>query len=228
MFHMGETKEQQAARHRAEGRSEQEIAYFQADSQKDYESILKDPETSEKIISDIVDRITLVPLKILAFKHPNITERSQRYMLEKADKKPYQKELIAAFLEGNLSDKNWANIKKNYNTAQRTELFVIELLREQIDIGIDKLDIILNTIKDDKTLQTIGFNTISAILNHKNFDVNILKGKLFSTNPSILAYNHMKQIIENAPQSAEISSTLYEITGREDILPQIAKDIFLF
>jgi hypothetical protein len=223
-----ETKEEQAARHRAEGRSEQEIAYFQADNQKDYEPILKDPNTPEKVISDIVDRITLVPLKVLAFKHPNISERSQRYMLEKADKKKYQKELIGAFLEGNLTEKNWNQIKEYYNVAKRTEKLVIELINEQIDVDVDKLDIILNTIKDDKDLQTIGFAMVEAIFKHKNFNVKILHGELFTKNPGLLAYNHIMKVIEESPYKAEIATTLYEITGREEVLPQEAKDLFLF
>jgi len=224
-----ETKEEQIARHRDEGRSEQEIKYYLANNQKDYEELLKDPDTPEKIITDIVDRITLVPLKILAFKHPNISARSQRYMLEKADKKKYQKDLIIAFLTSDvdLDLKNWIQIKKYYNTAKRTEKFVIEILNDQEDVSLQKLDVILNSIKDDKNLQTIGFNTVESVLHHKNFRPKILHGDFF-TNNDVTSYNKIMEIIKTSPHQKDIMSTLYNITGKDEFLPQEAKDLFLF
>jgi len=231
MFHIGETKEQKAERHRKEGRSEQEIAYFQAENQKDYEPILKDPNTPEKVVNDIVDRITLVPLKILAFKHPNISERSQRYMLEKADKKKYQKELIEAYITSDtkISGTGWIQMRRFYNTAQRFDKAVIELLNEQADIPYDKLDIMLNNlgsegIKKEKML----VEYIGAITNHKNFKADMLDGDLFLDDPNLMDNEDILKVISTSTHKKDIYMKFYEITQNEVWLPQEAKDLFLF
>ena len=231
MFHMGETKEQQAERHRKEGRSEQEIAYFQAENQKDYEPLLKDQNTPEKVISDIVDRITLVPLKVLAFKHPNLSISSKRYMLEKADKKKYQKELIEAFLLGkSISISEWKNLREYYNTAQRLDKIVIELLNEGVDIEKEKLDIILNTLTQCNTKETHMTAYIEAIINHNNFDMKYLTGEFFRDRllPKVNLREDIMEILKRSNLKNELFEQFYALTNNEMFLPQEAKDLFLF
>ena len=132
-----ETKEEMIIRHRAEGRSEQEIAFFQAENQKEYESILNDPNTPEKVISMIVDGITLTHLKILAILHPNINIRSIKYIIEKADKKGNQKDLIKAYLNSSKLDlSSWYDMRKYYNVAGK--LFFFGQLAAPIITGKEK------------------------------------------------------------------------------------------
>ena len=46
-----EWREQETKRLRDDGRSEHEVIYYTADNQKEYEPLLKDPSTPEKIIT---------------------------------------------------------------------------------------------------------------------------------------------------------------------------------
>ena len=109
---MGDLTDEQKERMRDNGHSEQGIAFADSSKQKDWEPILKDPDTPEEVITSIVDSLTFLPLKMLAFKHPNISEKSQRYMIDKADKKEYLKEIIEAFLANpkSLTKDNWKRL----------------------------------------------------------------------------------------------------------------------
>ena len=168
-----ETKEEMIIRHRAEGRSEQEIAFFQAENQKEYESILNDPNTPEKVISMIVDGITLTHLKILALLHPNINIRSIKYILEKADKKGNQKDLIKAFLNSSKLDlSSWYDMRKYYNVARRFDIYTLEILKEE-SISADALLVMLigtNYEKKDKYSVLL----IETITQHKNMTAEYL------------------------------------------------------
>ena len=168
-----ETKEEMIIRNRAEGRSEQEIAFFQAENQKDYESILNDPNTPEKVISMIVDGITLTHLKILAILHPNINIRSIKYILEKADKKGNQKDLIKAYLNSSKLDlSSWYDMRKYYNVARRFDIYTLEILKEE-SISADALLVMLigtNYEKKDK----YSVMLIETIIQHKNMTAEYL------------------------------------------------------
>ena len=218
-------------RMRQNGRSEHEIAYYDADGQKEYESLLKDPSTPSEIIDRIVDSITLVPLKILAFKHPNITFRSQKYMLEKADKKPYYNELVDAFFSGptKLTDFNWIGLRKNFNTAGRLDLATVQLMESQSDaFSTEKLGVILNTFADSGLKTTkIPERYLLAIFEHKNFDVSILDGK-FCRQAYIFHNTDVLNALTATKNKEAMFIKLYEITGDPDWLPSPVKDIFLF
>lgn len=220
-----ETKEEELARFRAEGRSEQEIAYFQAENQKDYDPILKDPNTPTKVITDIVDRITLVPLKILALKHPNINERSILYILEKADKKAYQKDLIEAYIETNkLNEGMWIKIKKFYNVAKRTEKIIIELLKNNINVDIDMLNLFLNTLTDDDDLKFIW---VDVIFKHKNFKPEIVEGDFFRRYRNF-AFNDVLKSAKESKFENEIRLIFFKMTNDTWFLPKTATEIFIF
>lgn len=223
-----ETKEEMIIRHRAEGRSEQEIAFFQAENQKEYESILNDPNTPEKIISMIVDGITLTHLKILAILHPNINIRSIKYILEKADKKGNQKDLIKAFLNSSKLDlSSWYDMRKYYNVARRFDIYALEILKEE-SISADALLVMLigtNYEKKDK----YSVMLIETIVQHKNMTTEYLNIWLDRLESSVL---NEPKIIEIIKHNTHISTAnlikLYEKTKNEEYLTKEAKDIFLF
>lgn len=223
-----ETKEEMIIRHRAEGRSEQEIAFFQAENQKEYESILNDPNTPEKVISMIVDGITLTHLKILAILHPNINIRSIKYILEKADKKGNQKDLIKAYLNSSKLDlSSWYDMRKYYNVASRFDIYTLEILKEE-SISADALLVMLigtNYEKKDK----YSVMLIETIAQHKNMTAEYLNIWLDRLESSVL---NEPKIIEIIKHNNHISTAnlikLYEKTKNEEYLTKEAKDIFLF
>ena len=223
-----ETKEEMIIRHRAEGRSEQEIAFFQAENQKEYESILNDPNTPEKVISMIVDGITLTHLKILAILHPNINIRSIKYILEKADKKGNQKDLIKAFLNSSKLDlSSWYDMRKYYNVARRFDIYALEILKEE-SISADALLVMLigtNYEKKDK----YSVMLIETITQHKNMTAEYLN--IWIDRLENVVLNEPK-IIEIIKHNTHISTAnlikLYEKTKNEEYLTKEAKDIFLF
>ena len=223
-----ETKEEMIIRHRAEGRSEQEIAFFQAENQKEYESILNDPNTPEKVISMIVDGITLTHLKILAILHPNINIRSIKYILEKADKKGNQKDLIKVFLNSSKLDlSSWYDMRKYYNVARRFDIYTLEILKEE-SISADALLVMLigtNYEKKDK----YSVMLIETITQHKNMTAEYLN--IWIDRLENVVLNEPK-IIEIIKHNYHISTTnlikLYEKTKNEEYLTKEAKDIFLF
>ncbi len=223
--------EEEKERMRQNGRSEHEIAYYDAEGQKEYEPLLRDPTMPQDLVNRMIDSITLVPLKILAFKHPNISYRSQVYMLEKADKKPYYKDLVAAYFSNpkELEPTEWVRMRKNINTAGRLDLATIEVMEEQRDdISTEKLGVILNSFA------TTGIKSIKvaeryllAIFEHKNFNVSILDGE-FCRQAYIFHNTDVLNALNATKRKEEIFVKLYEITGDVDWLPQSAKDIFLF
>ena len=223
-----ETKEEMIIRHRAEGRSEQEIAFFQAENQKEYESILNDPNTPEKVISMIVDGITLTHLKILAILHPNINIRSIKYILEKADKKGNQKDLIKAYLNSSKLDlSSWYDMRKYYNVARRFDIYTLEILKEE-SISADALLVMLigtNYEKKDK----YSVMLIETIVQHKNMTTEYLNIWLDRLENVVL---NEPKIIEIIKHNSHISTAnlikLYEKTKNEEYLTKEAKDIFLF
>lgn len=223
-----ETKEEMIIRHRAEGRSEQEIAFFQAENQKEYGSILNDPNTPEKVISMIVDGITLTHLKILAILHPNINIRSIKYILEKADKKGNQKDLIKVFLNSSKLDlSSWYDMRKYYNVASRFDIYTLEILKEE-SISADALLVMLigtNYEKKDK----YSVMLIETIAQHKNMTAEYLNIWLDRLESSVL---NEPKIIEIIKHNNHISTAnlikLYEKTKNEEYLTKEAKDIFLF
>ena len=223
-----ETKEEMIIRHRAEGRSEQEIAFFQAENQKEYESILNDPNTPEKVISMIVDGITLSHLKILAILHPNINIRSIKYILEKADKKGNQKDLIKAFLNSSKLDlSSWYDMRKYYNVARRFDIYTLEILKEE-SISADALLVMLigtNYEKKDK----YSVMLIETIAQHKNMTAEYLNIWIDRLENAVL---NEPKIIEIIKHNTHISTAnlikLYEKTKNEEYLTKEAKDIFLF
>ena len=223
-----ETKEEMIIRHRAEGRSEQEIAFFQAENQKEYESILNDPNTPEKVISMIVDGITLTHLKILAILHPNINIRSIKYILEKADKKGNQKDLIKAYLNSSKLDlSSWYDMRKYYNVARRFDIYTLEILKEE-SISADALLVMLigtNYEKKDK----YSVMLIETITQHKNMTTEYLNIWLDRLENVVL---NEPKIIEIIKHNTHISTAnlikLYEKTKNEEYLTKEAKDIFLF
>src|SRR5574344_387771 len=217
-----ETKEEMIIRHRAEGRSEQEIAVFQAENQKEYESILNDPNTPEKVISMIVDGITLTHLKILAILHPNINIRSIKYILEKADKKGNQKDLIKAFLNSSKLDlSSWYDMRKYYNVARRFDIYALEILKEE-SISADALLVMLigtNYEKKDK----YSVMLIETIVQHKNMTTEYLNIWLDRLESSVL---NEPKIIEIIKHNNHISTAnlikLYDKTKNEEYLTKEA------
>lgn len=214
-------------RMRLNGTSEHEIAYYDAETQKEYEPLLKDPLTPQHVIYDIAERITLLPLKILALHHPNVTAATQRYILSKADKKPYQKELIEAFIANTngLNMDNLAKIRKFYNTANRFDICVVELIESQSDIfTTHNLDIVFNILnRVDKLLERF----LLAVFEHKNFNVSILDGDFLKKPGTITGITFQNAVFATKNKSV-ILGRLYENTGDPKWLPQEAKDIFLF
>lgn len=223
---MGQLTQEEFDRFRFEGRSEQEIAYYDAKSQKDYENILKDPNTPESVITDMVDRITLVPLKILALKHQNISMRSIKYILEKADNKPYQESLIETFwlFSKHKTQPFIGELIKYYNVSKRFQKITNDLLEDQIEVTSDDLSIYLLSVPFD------GMNIacVKAVLKHKNFDkktLNVLSSIFFNQ----LFPDYIVELIKISPMyNAEIMSELFDASGDDRWLSTDAKDIFLF
>lgn len=223
-----ETKEEMIIRHRAEGRSEQEIAFFQAENQKEYESILNDPNTPEKVISMIVDGITLTHLKILAILHPNINIRSIKYILEKADKKGNQKDLIKAFLNSSKLDlSSWYDMRKYYNVARRFDIYTLEILKEESFSAVVLLVMLIGTNYEKKDKYSVML--IETITQHKNMTAEYLDIWLDRLENVVL---NEPKIIEIIKHNTHISTAnlikLYEKTKNEEYLTKEAKDIFLF
>lgn len=223
-----ETKEEMIIRHRAEGRSEQEIAFFQAENQKEYESILNDPNTPEKVISMIVDGITLTHLKILAILHPNINIRSIKYILEKADKKGNQKDLIKAFLNSSKLDlSSWYDMRKYYNVAHRFDIYTLEILKEESFSAVVLLVMLIGTNYEKKDKYSVML--IETIAQHKDMTAEYLDIWLDRLENVVL---NEPKIIEIIKHNTHISTAnlikLYEKTKNEEYLTKEAKDIFLF
>lgn len=223
-----ETKEEMIIRHRAEGRSEQEIAFFQAENQKEYESILNDPNTPEKVISMIVDGITLTHLKILAILHPNINIRSIKYILEKADKKGNQKDLIKAFLNSSKLDlSSWYDMRKYYNVARRFDIYTLEILKEESFSAVVLLVMLIGTNYEKKDKYSVML--IETIVQHKNMTAEYLNIWIDRLENAVL---NEPKIIEIIKHNTHISTAnlikLYEKTKNEEYLTKEAKDIFLF
>lgn len=223
-----ETKEEMIIRHRAEGRSEQEIAFFQAENQKEYESILNDPNTPEKVISMIVDGITLTHLKILAILHPNINIRSIKYILEKADKKGNQKDLIKAFLNSSKLDlSSWYDMRKYYNVARRFDIYTLEILKEESFSAVVLLVMLIGTNYEKKDKYSVML--IETIAQHKNMTAEYLNIWIDRLENAVL---NEPKIIEIIKHNTHISTAnlikLYEKTKNEEYLTKEAKDIFLF
>lgn len=223
-----ETKEEMIIRHRAEGRSEQEIAFFQAENQKEYESILNDPNTPEKVISMIVDGITLTHLKILAILHPNINIRSIKYILEKADKKGNQKDLIKAFLNSSKLDlSSWYDMRKYYNVARRFDIYTLEILKEESFSAVVLLVMLIGTNYEKKDKYSVML--IETIAQHKDMTAEYLDIWLDRLENVVL---NEPKIIEIIKHNTHISTAnlikLYEKTKNEEYLTKEAKDIFLF
>lgn len=223
-----ENKEEMIIRHRAEGRSEQEIAFFQAENQKEYESILNDPNTPEKVISMIVDGITLTHLKILAILHPNINIRSIKYILEKADKKGNQKDLIKAFLNSSKLDlSSWYDMRKYYNVAHRFDIYTLEILKEESFSAVVLLVMLIGTNYEKKDKYSVML--IETIAQHKDMTAEYLDIWLDRLENVVL---NEPKIIEIIKHNTHISTAnlikLYEKTKNEEYLTKEAKDIFLF
>lgn len=224
---MGQLSQEEFDRFRAEGRSEQEIAYYDANSQKDYESILKDLNTPESVITDMVDRITLVPLKVLALQHPHISMRSIKYILEKADNKPYQATLIETFWLHSSYRKLQPFITeliKYYNTAKRFQKITNDLLENQIEVTSLELSNYLLSIPFDGMHNA----SVKAILKHKNFDKKVLSVlKAIFYNQSFPDF--VVELIKISPMyNPEVMSDLFDSSGDDRWLSNDAKDIFLF
>lgn len=228
---MGSLTDADKDRLRSNGVSEQEISYYDAENQKDYEPLLKDPNTSSELLLRMVDMITNIPLKKLALMNPNIPEKSQNYILDKADKKPYYKELVETFFAGpkKLTELHWIRLRKHFNIAGRLDLAVIELMESQSSaFSTDKLDIIFNTFADTGIKSTkIAERYLLAIFEHKNFNVSILDGKFFKL-PYIFHNTDVLNAIGATKNNDVIFVKLYELTGDADWLPTAVKDIFLF
>lgn len=220
-------QKEQVKRHREEGRSEQEIEYYLINKQKDFEPLLKDPETPESVMTDIVDRITLVPLKLLAIKHPNISDRSIYYLLEKADRKKYQKELIAELLKrDDLTHEVMQKIRDYYNKAGRFDSIVTELLNENADISTNTLEKYLGTITFYASSKEVP--VILSILNHKNSNKAMLKQFLF-TNSNVLMLPETIKAIKNLKNfDSEIATEMFSKSNNDIWLSDDIKDIFLF
>jgi len=208
-----------------------EKQYYDANKQSDYEPLLKDPNTPTNIITDIVDRLTILSFKLMALKHPNISARSQRYIIQKSDKKVYQKEIIQAFLSNEkiLDEKSWHKICQSYNVAGRFDKIVLELLHENDDVfTVNKLDVIFNTVqRRPKVINAY----VSAIINHKNFDVDILDGSFIRDHYNKLLKSKttdLFKIFSTSKNKENIFGKLYLITSDITWLSDEAKDIFLF
>ena len=223
-----ETKEEMIIRHRAEGRSEQEIAFFQAENQKEYESILNDPNTPEKVISMIVDGITLTHLKILAILHPNINIRSIKYILEKADKKGNQKDLIKAFLNSSKLDlSSWYDMRKYYNVARRFDIYTLEILKEESFSADALLVMLIGTNYEKKDKYSVML--IETITQHKNMTAEYLNIWIDRLENAVLNEPKIIEIIKHNTHISTANLTkLYEKTKNEEYLTKEAKDIFLF
>jgi hypothetical protein len=176
----------------------------------------------------IVDGITLTHLKILAILHPNINIRSIKYILEKADKKGNQKDLIKAFLNSSKLDlSSWYDMRKYYNVARRFDIYTLEILKEE-SISADALLVMLigtNYEKKDK----YSVMLIETIAQHKNMTAEYLNIWLDRLESSVL---NEPKIIEIIKHNNHISTAnlikLYEKTKNEEYLTKEAKDIFLF
>jgi len=226
-----ETQEEFIKRHREMGTSEQEIQFMLTDNQKDWEPLLKDPATPANVIKDIADRITLLPLKVLVLKHPNVPSEAQKYIISKTNNKDYQQELIEAFLSNgkNLDAKTWNTMRDYYNIGGRFNLCIFALLRAQSPVfTAQKLDVILNTlgelmggIRKEKDLSTY----IELILDHKNFDPESIGGKLFFFRIDVLTYRFA---VNKSRHKDEILMKLYELTKNDIWLPDEARELFVF
>jgi len=210
--------------------------YRAAINQSDYKPLLEDPNTPESIITSIIDSLTIKDLKIIALKHPNIIERSQRYILETSIKENYYKEIVEVFLSNkkDLSEDNWVKIRKWYNPKLKFDICVIELLDEQSDIfSKQKLDVILNALVINKD-NIFGY--MKGVMHHKNFDVKILEGKfikdMYPTLIRILRNNpeqsNYHTIFSESPYKVEIFKKMFEVTSDVLWLPKEVQNIFIF
>lgn len=210
--------------------------YFSVRNEKDYKSLLEDPNTPEVFISSIVEELTITEFMIIAFKHPNITEQSQIKILGKVDIKDNQKELIEIFLsnKSDLSESTWLKIKGGSKTPIRFDICVMELLDEQKDIfSTQKLDVIFNSLVKDGS-NILGY--MKSVVHHKNFDEKILEGEFIKSRYFVVK-NILKDDIEGkrlypifstSPHKTKIFTKMFELTNDLFWLPKEAQDVFVF
>jgi len=205
-----------------------ELLYYAAEKQKDYEPLLTDPTTPEDVITDVVDRITMEYLKILAFKHPNISERSVRYILTKAEKKKNQKLLIAILWENHkITQSNLQMIRNSYNIAGRFDKFTIELLKENASFYKHNIILIMGDISRSVDMKHTH-ELFEAAINHKDTTSKMVSAVLHNDRFMLDDETLVSIIVESDKIDDEFIIKWYEKTGNEKFLPKEAKDLFLF
>lgn len=212
-----------------------EEIYYNANGQKDYLPLLKDPSTPAKMMEDIVDRISTLELKKLAFQHPNISQRSVRYVLEKADKKPYQQELIEyAFNYTHIDSTEYQRLKDYYNKAGRLQTF-LNLSIQQNNIFPERMTTIATMLnvfnnEDMKIFQSIILNdNCSKEAFAAMFDTikDPIRGPS-SITWSLIIKAHAPTLINHKNFPQNLADEFFKNTGLDWFLSDAAKDVFLF
>ena len=228
---MGQLSKQKKDEMRQKGMSEHEIAYYDAETEKDYESLLHDPGVNKVLLANIATDVTTLPLKILVLQHPNVDHISQKYILGRADKKPYYETIVETFFSNNknLDEKVWLSLREDYNVAGRLDIATMNILENQSDaISKQKLDVIFNSlevtgIKDLKYAERY----LLAIFEHKNFSVEILDGKM-CRQPYVFYNTDILNALQKTKQEHAIYIKMFEITNDVNWLPTDVKNIFIF
>lgn len=209
-----------------------EEIYYNANNQKDYIPLLQDPSVDKKIIHDVVDRISTLELKKLALQHPNISLLDVRYILDKADKKPYHQELIEyAINYYPIDNKSYQIMKDRSNKANRLQILLLDSIRENkifpeaMTRLAKSLDVTNN--RDMMIFQSIISNdecpkeAFEAMFESIKIPTHFMTWALMVKSNAPILMKH-----KNFPHDR--ISIFFEETGLEWFLSDSAKDVFLF
>jgi len=206
---------------KAAGADRHTIAYHSANTEEDYEPILKDQQTPTHIIGYICERISLLSLKLLCINHTNISDKAILWLLQ-TTKDDMKKITLEIFKRKTLTHNFILEIKKKWGIAEDFKKITLVLLEEQADIPTETLDILFDVTPLTLTIKYY-MDVIYAIIGHKNVSTSILKN-LFLIEPEVF----VDHILKSPAYTVELGLNIYEQTGNESLIPEIVKSVFLF
>lgn len=212
--------------------TEHEKLYYDANIQKDYLPLILDPSTPEKIIRDIADRISILDLKLQIIKHPNIPIRSVRYILDKADKKPYQKDIISAIFNNvekmNISE--YQHFKDYYNKAGRLQSILLESIKTgQIDVNrYSSILTWLNLQGDQADMKIAAAMLTDDNCNSETFEIMFNYLGLDFMTFTLLVKSVILKLTSNKNFPHDAAAEFFKKTGFDWFLSEETKSIFLF
>ena len=202
------------------------IIFSMPGQQRNWEYYLKDTSLPTDVIDDIVKEVVLPHLREILMSHPNTSAESAVYILNKTKKEDHV-HMMEIYIKSKkkLNKIDWIKFKRFTNAPFKFNKSLIELLKKDDDLfDTQKLDIIFNSLTESNNNLLY---LVEVIANHKNFDSDILEGKLID-----LLKSHTESILfprfKKSKHAESIFAKMFELTSNVVWLPQEAKDIFVF